>query len=220
MKVRGTYLTSIISVPSRLISDFSSVKQKIGCYPSIRLVSEGTTIKYLIDCEYPERFYVLELRSDAITLTLSSTSSPKYFMGEALLRLANILTILSEDYESDLRCLLPYMGLVLRDRGGIPDRCAEKPFNREADVILSRRIVELSLQNKTAHGELARTKSKLTSSIATYLLHRHNGAMAIDLLAKELGVERDDVSASLARLRELGYRTVQNKTGGFDLVRV
>ena len=217
---RGTsYLTSIIPLPARLISDLHAVKKRMSHYPSIKQVAGGNALRYIIDHEYPERFYVLELCDNSITLTVNATTSPLHFLGEALLRITNILTILSEDYECDIKHLLPYIGVALRGSEGITDAVAEKPLSRDVDVILSKRIVELSRRNKAIALDLDRTRSRLLSSISAFLLQKRHNGINIDAVSRELGVEGEHVYASLEHLKELGYKPVTSKPGLLYLVK-
>ena len=101
------YLSSRISLKARVKTSILSVKSRMSCYPAIKQVTTGTGLTYFIGDEtQTDRFHVLELEKDRITITTNSTSSPTYFMKESVLRLMSVSTALSEDYEVDLQGLL------------------------------------------------------------------------------------------------------------------
>ena len=129
------YLSSRISLKASVRTDMLSVKSRMSYYPATRQLATGTRLTYLLDGEeQTDRFHVLELETDRITLTTHSATSPTYFLRESVLRLMSVSMILSEDYDIDLHGLMPYMIHVLSNSDALVHETGPINFNREADI--------------------------------------------------------------------------------------
>jgi hypothetical protein len=214
------YLTSRIVIPSKLRTSICSVSSKLSCYPAMRQVSEGSVLKYIIDLESPDRFYLIELTSDHIDFSVNSIMSPSYLMKEAVLRLSNLLSIMSDDYESDLRCLLPYINSVIAGDDAIMNHDTSKPFNREAEALLASRVVDLLNQNDLLVQETSNFRSSLISVLAALVVQKYRNDINSKRIANDLKITEDVVCDALTLLKSMGYRMISNRYGGNELVTV
>ena len=185
------YLSSRIILKASVKTNMLSIKSRMSVYPAIRQLATGTRLTYLIDGEeQTDRFHVLELEIDRITLTTNSASSPTYFLKESVLRLMSVSMILSEDYEIDLHGLMPYLIHVLSNSDTLINEARPVNFNREADIILSRRVIALLDQRNRLESISGELKSKLISAISSLILCKYRNGFERIEISKELGVSR------------------------------
>ena len=214
------YLSSRISLKARVKTSIPSVKSKMSCYPAIKLVATGTRLTYIIGDEtQTDRFHMLELEKDRITITTNSTSSPTYFMKESLLRLMSVSIALSEDYEIDLHGLLPYLTYILSSSDILVHENRPSNFNREADIILSKRVIELLGERNRLEKYSNELKSRLISTVSTLILCKYGNGFDYAGISRELGVTQETMSEAMNELRSRGYRTISAKNGNLEIVR-
>ena len=219
-KDRPRYLTSRIVIPSKLLTSICSISRKLACYPAMRQVSEGSVLRYVIDLESPDRFYMIELASDHIDFSINSTISPSYLMKEAILRLSNLLSITSDDYENDLKCLLPYINSVIAGDDAIMNYDTGKPFNREAEALLASRVIDLLKHNDILAQETSNLRSSLVSVLAVLVVQKYRNDINSKQIANDLKIAEDVVRDSLTLLKGMGYRIMPNRYGSSELVTV
>ncbi|MHB1829802.1 MAG: hypothetical protein ACYCO0_00210 [Candidatus Micrarchaeaceae archaeon] len=201
-----------------MATSMQSVKSKMACYPALKPLSDGTSPKY-ISIESPnDRFYVFQFEKDSIKATLNSTTSPSYFLKETITRLLGISMFLSDDYKIDFYGLMPYLAFVLVGKDIKTVQTNPPNFNRESDLLLSRRIIELSNKNNDLTKEAAALNLQLTSILSKLIIHKYNKNLDPQNLATELGIERQMITRAINLLRELGYTAVNSNGKSFDIV--
>jgi hypothetical protein len=215
------YLSSRISLRASIKTDMRCVRSRMSCYPAMRLSATGTRLTYVMDCEkWADRFHTLELETDRITLTTNSVSSPTYFLKETVLRLVSVSMALSEDYEIDLHGLMPYLIHVLSSSDALTHETEPANFNRDADIILSERVIELLGQKNKLESAANGYRSKLVSAVSALILCKYgNGADRIGM-PKDLGVDREIMSEAINELGSRGYRAISSKDGNLEMVRL
>ncbi len=214
------YFSSRIRLEARIKTSMPSVKSRISCYPAIKQVATGTRITYLIGYEtQADRFHVLELEKDRITMTTNSTSSPTYFMKESVLRLMSVSIALSEDYEIDLRGLLPYLTYLLSNSDILIHENRASNFNRRADIILSKRVIELLGQRNRLEKYSNELKSRLISTVSTLMLCKYGNGFDHTAISRELGVTQETIAEAINELRSRGYRFISLRNGNLEIVR-
>lgn len=213
-----TYLISIIYLKAKLETSMQSVKSKMACYPALKQLSDGNSPKYIGTESLNDRFYVFQFEKDSIKATLNSISSPSYFLKETIARLLSISMFLSGDYKIDFYGLMPYLTSVLIDKGIKATQLSPPNFNRESDLLLSRRVIELSNRNNGLTKDVAALRIQLTSVLSKLIIHKYNKNLDPQGLAIELGIERQTVISAISSLKEIGYATINSNGKSFDLV--
>lgn len=219
-KDRGRmYLSSRIILDARLMSSMRSVRSRLSSYPAMRQVSTGTRLSYLIEGEgNDEKFHTLELEAGRVILTTNSSSSPTYLMKDSLLKILSISMVLSEDYEIDLRGLLPYLTLVLSSSEMLLRDSGPANFNRNADILLSKRVIELINQKNVLEASAARLRSGLISSISALIICKYGKGFTPAGMSKELRVGQEVIDGAIDSLRSRGYRIISSKNGNLEVV--
>ncbi len=213
------YLSSRISLKASVRTDMLSVKSRMSYYPATRQLATGTRLTYLLDGEeQTDRFHVLELETDRITLTTHSATSPTYFLRESVLRLMSVSMILSEDYDIDLHGLMPYMIHVLSNSDALVHETGPINFNREADIILSKRVIELLGQRSRLESTGSELKQRLISTVSSLILCKYRNGFERTSISKELGVGQEIIDEAINDLRSRGYRAIRSNSGGFEMV--
>lgn len=195
--------------------------KKVGAamafYPAMEQVSDGTCLRYLISGESAGRFYVLEILPDRMSLTLNCTTSPYYYYKEIALRFLSVAMALADDYRIDLYYVLA--NLIGALAGGTADASAQKPnFNREADIFLSKRVIELSRANKEAALQISALEADCSSLLASAIAMKYNGTFTLDNVSSDLKVSKQRVVSALEALWGKGYRVVVHKSGAYELI--
>ena len=213
------YLASRIRLDSRLKTSIARVRRRLSNYPNLQCASEGSRLSYVIlDDEKADRFNVLELSRSSIDFTTYCESSPTYVMRESISRLLGITLLLSEDYDIEYLGLMPYI-VYLLSNGGI--RLAEPApanFNRDSDIILSKRISQLHAQCQSIGIDANRYKRAAISLASSILLARYAHGFDVAQAAKELGVDSEVLSGAIDLLRSSGHRVCVSRSGRIELL--
>lgn len=195
-----------------------SIKSKLACYPSLKQLSDGTSLKYISIESYNDRFYVFQFEKDSIKATLNSISSPSYFLKETIIRILSVSMLLSDDYKIDFYGLMPYLTFVLVAKDIKTTHVNPPNFNRESDLLLSRRVIELSNKNNDLTKDAAVRYRQLISILSKLIVYKYNKNLDPQNLATELGVERQTVTNAINLLRGIGYTAINSSGNSFDIV--
>lgn len=217
---QGMYLSSRITLSATLKTSMLSVRSRMSCYPAIRQLASGTRLTYIIETEAKaHRFNVLELERDRITLATNSATSPTYFLKESMLRVLSISMALCEDYDIDYRGIVPYVVHLLSDTEVIAREKGATNFNRESDIILSGRLVELVSQRNSAQRAASELRSGLVSAVSALILAKYGAGFDKASIARELRVKPDIISDAINELGAMGYGTIRSRSGKVEVVR-
>lgn len=217
---QGMYLSSRITLSATLKTSMPSVRSRMSCYPAIRQLSSGTRLTYIIETEAKaQRFNVLELERDRITLSTNSATSPTYFLKESILRMLSVSMALCEDYEIDYSGIIPYLVHLLCDTEVFAREKGATNFNRESDIILSGRLVELISQRNCAQRAANELRSGLVAAISALILAKYSAGFDQAAIARELKVKPDIISDAINELVAMGYGTIRSRSGRVEVVR-
>ena len=221
MEAKNNFLSSRITLEASLISNMHRLKSTLSFYPNIKPLSEGSVCSYIIDNgSMEDRFYIINIEKNRLTVTLNSKDSPFYFSNEFMLRILSIILVLSKDYKVDMNGLMPFL-IQLLSRGRIAE-VERKNVSIEAtnaNIILSRRIVELLKENMQIERRLKNIDSELIMAISR-LIAQKQGIINLDSLSVEFGVSRESVSNAVAYMKSNGYRFIKSSNGNFEVMRI
>ena len=212
------YLISRIRLAASLKTSMSSAKKRLSNYPHMRRTSEGNVLRYVIkDGDKADRFNILCLDRSEIVFETCSESSPTYLLQESLSRLISIVMVLQEDYDIEYGALMPYFAYLLSGAGlSIKDGAAPN-FNRETDLILARRIIELNSACAAANSKIISYRDAAISTTARFLLQNRSGFDPA-VISKELGIDAEVMEGAISRLKESGYRISKSKSGKIEVL--
>ena len=221
----GEYLLSSISVSSRIQASLAEVKLILSHYPSLKLMSYGTSLRYLSEEESENIFYTLDFAISAIKITIHSKDSPIYYTSEALLRLLAMLSVMEGVYEPDIRGIYPYLILALGESK--LQRLTENLGNGESpnsenstDILLARRINWLAAENRRLAAELAGSKAMSESILSKFIILHYGTEGSLERLSKETGLDRSQAEKALSGMGRLGYKLIRNGKDRYSLVRL
>lgn len=212
------YLTGTIALNARLLTSMASVRRRMSFYPAMRQLSGGGRLRYIIGADAQDRFNVVELERRSITLRTSSITSPLHFMKESVLRLLSVSMLLSEDYSVDFGSLVPYLIHLLSNSDQIAARADAPNFNRDADIILSRRIIDLSAQQRESAARLEGYRKRLACALSHLIPLKYPNGFERASMAAELGLCKEDVLDAIALLKARGYRVYESGAARVDVV--
>ena len=216
-------LISRIEAKATIKTNMHSVGLKLDNFPWAKQTSYGSVLRYAISAnEFNDRAYVLELAADRITLIISASYSPTYLIKEALLRLISICLILSEDYLIDPSGLFQHMTIALNN-SNIPQPSPDniRPnFNRAADIILSKRIIDLSNLTKALESDLRNTRMKLIDAVSRLLVCKYSAGFKIKSASTELCIAENLLGEAIDHLKISGYRVLAGREGLIEIVRL
>ncbi len=216
------YLSGIISLSAKLLTDLSRANAALSCYPHLKRISNGSTSSYLLRVDgINDRFYIIKVSRGAISITLHSKSSPLYFIKEHLLRSFSIILALSEDYRVDLAPLLPYLIEAL-NREYMPvrkDQYDSHASTDKADELLSRRVIGLLNECNALNTTIGKLETVSVSLTSKLILQRYASGYDAEGIASELCIEPEMVSRSIKNLEAAGYRALPGKGRTFELVK-
>ncbi len=217
---RTMYLSSRITLKARLMTSMQSVRMRMSCYPAMKQVSRGTRLVFLIENgNAAAMFNTVELEADRISLTTTSSTSPTYFLKDSVLRLISISTALAEDYYVDFSGVLPHVIYLLSDLSILRTESSTCSIDRNADMILSGRIIGLLRQKKTLEDEYAQLKSGLVRVLSELILCRYPDGFDAAQLSRELGLPKGIVCDSISGLAGSGYKVIGAKGRVMRIVR-
>ncbi len=218
---KQVYLTSQISLEAVLVTSMKSVKSTMSFYPALKQVSDGSRLKYIVSGEdVKDRFYVLELKIDGITLILNSTSSPTPFLRESISRLISISKALGDDYKINFSRLLPYILTAIAGSDIPSARDSYPSFNRESDILLSKRIIDLLGQNWKLSHQAEELNSRLVAVISQLILLKYKDGVDVERVAVDLGTEKSMVIKSIEALKNSGYSIPDSNGKVFGMVKL
>ncbi|MEM3839405.1 MAG: hypothetical protein QXF01_02395 [Candidatus Micrarchaeaceae archaeon] len=221
--VAGTegFLTGRMSMNAKLVTSIGSIKRKLSHYPSLSLIAEGSSLRYMLNHDSESRFYILSITREDVALELFSRTPPIYFINEALLRLLSFAAVLSEDLEFDMRSIFPYLIEALSSQIPQPkiaklDSGKAKP---QADLILAGRINQLLRQKAQLERELSESAAKLSRIVALHIIKCCGPAFEAESILGELGIGIEELGVAIAIMPELGCRAVHMGRGRYSLVK-
>ncbi len=217
----GSYLTSRIQVAAELSGRISTIKGCLEAYPGLRLVGDGTSLRYeLADEGVGDRFYSIELGKNQISLTICSRQTPVLFMQEAMLRLLAVMQITSEHYRVDISSLYPYLIMTIANQqiGSVMAR-TEAAQEDSSDLILSKRIISLMKENTELKEESERLAARFRKLVQRAIVLSSTGNTSTADLERDLSLSKDELSLALSGMRQAGYNPVYLGRDRFSLVR-
>ena len=213
------YLASSIRLDSRLKTGIACVGRRLSNYPNLQCTSQGSRLSYLIrDDEKADRFNVLDLDRSSIGFTTYCESSPTYFMRESISRLLAITMLLSEDYEIEYLGLMPYIVYLLSNGGIQLSDPAPVNFNRDSDIILSKRIFQLKVQCQRLGSDADMYKRAAVSLASSILLARYAHGFYVAEASKELGIDSKVLICAIDLLKASGHRVCVSRSGRIELL--
>ena len=224
---RESCLVSKIKVRANLVSNIREVKRKLKSYPGLEQVKDGNTPSYMLRCnKSEERFYTLELDSGSVSINIYSSSSPIYFLQEAVLRLLSVMELTKKEYEFYFEDLYPYLILVLaREQiSNYTERivAANRTIDRtdDADILLAKRVILLTKENARLRKNLSDVEEKNRKLLVNLVTQKQSANCDIGTLTQEIGVDREEIIKALSQTKELGYKAVYKSKDRFELVRL
>lgn len=216
---------SSISVTSRLLGSLNYIKSILNCYPNLKLVSNGTSLKYLSKGENENTFYIFYFSANSIRITTHSKDSPFYYMGEALLRLLSMLSTLEGIYEPDIRSIYPYLIAALGEAKLYRlienlNEPIDPNFENSSDIVLARRINLLIDGNNKLTTELKQSNSMLESLLSKFITLHYGADVSIEKLSEETGLDKGLIEKMLGNMGKLGYKPIRAGKDRFSLVRL
>ncbi len=215
------YLTSRIQVEAELSGRMSTLKGCLEAYPGLRLVGEGTSLRYeLADEGVGDRFYSIELGKTQISLTICSRQTPVLFMQEAMLRLLAIMQITSEHYKIDISSLYPYLIIAIANQQ-IGSVMAGKEAERQdgSDLILSKRLISLMKENADLRDKSEKLSARFRRLVQKAIVLSSTGNTSMTDLERDLSLSREELSIALSGMRQAGYNPVYLGKDRFSLVK-
>ena len=214
-------MTSRIILKAVLKTSLASVGARMLCYPALKQITGNAGLRYLIAPEkIKDRFYVLDLKRTEIIITLNALSSPSYLLRELTLYTVSICMTLSEDYDMDLKGLLPYLCAMLSTHDITGNETKRPNLNRESDILLSRRIVELKNQNNELTKRCEQLNASLISILSNFMAYKYRQITDVNSISKELGIETNLILMALEQLRSQGYKILNGRGGTLEIVRI
>ncbi len=216
------YLVSRIRMDATLLSSIRDVRRKLGCYPHLEMTGDGSSLRYVIRTGEKERFYILSLASDHLSLDLYSKSSPLYLLSETLLRALSISAILADDYEFYIRGLFPYLVETLSSQIPNPKVSVLKrsEYADPPEMILAKRINTLNRHNVQLEKDLLSVRSKFARATALLVISRYGPSLDLSEISRETGIDMPDLEEALRSMPDLGYKTMLMSHGRYSMVRI
>ncbi len=220
---RESYLISRIPIQSRLKSSMDQVRASLESYPHMRLLQSGEQLRYLLQVESLEdRFYTFSFCSDSIVLELHSKTSPHYFLQESMLRLLSVMLPLADDYEFSAASIFPYLiELLGRERiRHYAEAINEGRSQGSSDIVLASRINSLLKANSELKLRCGELEVRARKAVSCLILAKYGSNASIDGVARENGLDRQEILSALEFMPELGYRVIRDNQNRFSLVRL
>ncbi len=223
MRDENGYLRGRMPVNAKLLTSMSAVKSHLNGYPNLRLIKRGSELHFLIGGEgEPDKFYIASFGREHVALELFSKISPIYLLPEALLRMLSILSMVSSDYEFDVRSLFPYLIEVIASQNirYCLERLDTGRLENHSDIILAKRIRSLLESNIRLSKDLESTKLRLSRIAASFIVNRYGSSAGIEEICNGLGMSEKEADSILDFMPEVGYRAIRSNGGKFNLVRI
>lgn len=217
---KNDYVVSDIKVKCKLLTDMKSVRKNIELSRDF-IFAKSTRLKYILR-ERPDLYYIVSFDKDSIEFGIYSSGDPLRCLDDALLRLFDIMAILSSDYEVTINGLYPYL---IRALAGKPlsfyeEKIPQKRTDSGTDLILARRISTLMDANAKLDADSKRLYSQLGDLFYNSLAFRHGHGMTIDSITNSLGLDNDIIKRLIADGANFGYKIVHSDSENFDLVKL
>lgn len=219
-------LLSRIPVRASLNAGISKIKKKLSYYPALRLISDGSSPRYIVRGEENEEMrHVFQFDARYITIETYSKISPFYSMGESLLKLLAILSFLSPEYSFSIESLFPYIVVaLLNESGKAPKMSAERrdpAIGGGADLMLAKRINELRSEAtllRQKNGGMEALIEGLVSEIV--LFEATSRESSIKTLEEKYGISRQYVDGAIGLLKNKGYGITYSSKNSFTVVKI
>lgn len=219
IKINKSYIRSTIPLKGTMITNSISIKSRLSNYPNFKLLDHSKWPSYMIQIENSDIFYIIELKSDKILFSLYSKVSPLYSLKDMLLRLFSIASILSDDYSIQTNSIFPYLINVLSKQEIIKDT-AKYNYNRDPELILSRRVICLLSDNKNLKNTANKLEHELLKVTSDLILNKYSTNTNLKQISSETGLNQQYISSILKLLQQKSNRLIYNKNGNFDIVRI
>lgn len=218
----GSYLSSRIGIRVKLLTSMAAIRQKLKSYPHLKQVGYGSKLRYVVELENADKFYIISLTESEFLFELYSKTSPLYFIQEVLLRIISLAAILSDDCEFGIRDIFPYLVEALANQIPRPQVIRTDTNIRETagEIILARRINGLNRENSQLGNDLSLARSELLKMTSLFIISRYGPNVDINEVTKESGIAADDITKALKFMPEVGYRALPLGHDRFNLVRL
>ncbi len=215
MAKRDSYLMSRLSIPVECAS-LAQAASRLENYPGFTLVAKGTLLRFVLQFS-EDHFYMFEISRNLLVFSIFSKESPLYFAKEGILRLLNVLEIISCKF--DARVLLPYFELILeREQVSLAFSQSTRQVPDTVCFILAGRIRQLLSERK----ELLEANNELEKSmlgiLSRFLAAEGTGIRSISDICRSFDVKEETVRKAIERLPALGYKAVYRSRDIFEVV--
>ena len=198
------------------------VKQKLLSYPQFRLLSEGTIIVASLAGAEPDPSYEVLFTNDRIEMRTYSSKSPAYHMKDSLLRLLSIAALFSDDFKFDISSLFPYLISVLAnlELSAAFQAVDTQPQDSRSDIILAKRINELTARCDVLEKEKQGLSEKLSRCVSTLVISEstHSTVNVLEL-ERRLRLSSPESKAAMQAIRAAGYVCKLERGGTLRVVK-
>ena len=214
------YLKSSIKLGASMKASLAEVQAVLSNYPNLKCVGRGSVLKYVIDGNEEDHFFLLSISSEEIVFDTFSTISPLYLLNEALYKLLALLGNIAQQCTVDISNLLPYL-IVALAKANLGEMFhgnqARERKSDEVAALLARRIIQLE-KALEAEGSARSKADELLRRAILQLVTRSSGKQSVEELANSIRIERKQVESVLASLPGYGYRVIWLDKNTFEVV--
>ena len=219
-----THTTHRLSFDACLLVSFEVVKEKMEAYPGAKLVSSGSTLRYIFESVTKDSsFIVISFLDNAIIMDISSPGDPDSLEKIAILRLLSVAAVLNDCYRVYLNGLFPILVRILSEDVNKISRCKrclareKQVHKRDIDMVLAKRIVDLHKEKIEFENKIEKFGKSIERLIEIIVLSKHNGSSP-DEIIKDLGISKNLLDTTIANLSHKGYRKIELGNGRFQMV--
>ena len=217
-------LSHRLSFDAMLLVDLEVVKEKMGAYPGIKLVSYGSSLRYSFENVAEDgSFIIISLLDNSISLDIFSPGDPDALEKVAILRLLSVASVLHDCYKVYLDGMFSILVKVLsEDMNRISGckRCLtqeKQRYRREIDIVLAKRIIGLRKERAELENKIETNRKYIEKLVGIIILSKHNGSSP-DEIIKDLGIDKALLDLAIANLSRNGYKRIELGNGRFQMV--
>jgi hypothetical protein len=217
-------LSHRLSFDAVLLVDLEVVREKMGAYPGIKLVSYGSSLRYSFENVAEDgSFIIISLLDNSISLDIFSPGDPDALEKIAILRLLSVASVLHDCYKVYLDGMFSILVKILSEDMNRINGCKrcltqeKKKYRREIDIVLAKRIIGIRKERVELENKIETDRKHIEKLVGIIILSKHNGSSP-DEIIKDLGISKALLDLAIANLSRNGYKRVELGNGRFQMV--
>lgn len=152
-RTKAMAVAGCMRLPARLATSLSAVSGKIAILQELKRISSGTVLRYAAYDNGKES--IIELSREHISVTVYSENSVEHIKTELALRLLAVVRLLWRDYSYDFERLIQHTIDAISEPNLRHYTYGMQHERENADLALSRRIIELLRENRALRSEVS-----------------------------------------------------------------